>query len=107
MQLYLRLILLQSLDTSNVVIGVFHDLKKAFSTVDHTIILKKYGFRSNAHKWLTSYLTGRIQYIICDDGHKYSTLNLTCGVHQGSIVGPLLVILYVNDICNVQIYYVK
>ena len=76
-----------SLDSSDIVIGVFLDLKKAFDTVDHTILLKKlyaYGIRSNAHKWLTSYLTGRTQYVVYD-GHKSSTLNLTCGVPQGSI----------------------
>ena len=53
------------------------------------------------HKWLTSYLTGRTQYVVYD-GPKSSTLNVTCGVPQGSILGPLLFIIYVNDICNVS-----
>ena len=89
-----------SLDSSNIVIGVFLDLKKAFDTVDHTILLKKlyaYGIRDKAHKCPTSYLTGRTQYVIYD-GHKSSTLNMTCGVPQGSILGTLLFIIYVNDI---------
>ena len=66
-------------------IGVFLDLKKAFDTVDHTIILKKlytYGIRSNAHKRLTSYLPGRTQYVVYDV-HKSSTFNVTCGVPHG------------------------
>ena len=68
------------------------------------MLLKKvyaYGIGSNTHTWLTSYLTGRIQYVVYD-GHKSSTLNLTSGVPQGSILGPLLFIIYVNDICNVS-----
>ena len=72
--------------TNNIVIGVFLDLKKAFDTVDYTILLKKlyaYGIRGKAHTWLTSYLTDRTQYVVYD-GHKSSTLNMTCGVPQGS-----------------------
>ena len=93
-----------SLDSSDIVIGVFLDLRKAFDTEDHTLLLKKlyaYAIRSKAHKWLTSYLTGRTQYVVYD-GHKSSTLNLTCGVPHGLILSPLLFIIYVNDICNVS-----
>ena len=87
----------KSLDSSNIVTGVFIDLKKAFDTVDHTILLKKpysYEIGGKAHKWLTSYLTGRTQYVVYD-GNKSSTLNMTCRVPQGSILGPLLFIYYI------------
>ena len=93
-----------SLYSNNIVIGDFLYLKNAFDTVNHTILLQKlyvYGIRSNALKWLTSYLTGRTQYVVYDS-QKYSTLNMTCGVPHGSILSPLLFIIYVKDICNVS-----
>ena len=65
-----------SLDSNNIVIGVFLDLNKVFDRVDHTILLKKlyaYGIRGKAHTWLTSFLIGRTQYVVYD-GHKSSTL---------------------------------
>ena len=86
------------------VIGVFLDLKKAFDTVSHDILLKKmyaYGIRGNAFKLLKSYLTGRTQYVIYD-GEKSDTLPIKCGVPQGSILGPLLFICSMNDIGNIS-----
>ena len=93
-----------SLDSGNVIIGVFIDLKKAFDTVDHNILLKKvysYGIRGAAYSWLASYLSHRKQYVLYD-GNKSDIHTVTCGVPQGSILGPLLFIIYVNDICNVS-----
>ena len=85
-------------------IGVFLDLKKAFDTVDHKIILDKmhaYGIRGNILRWFRSYLTNRSQFVSYDDIQS-TTQTITCGVPQGSILGPLLFIIYVNHICNVS-----
>ena len=79
-----------------------HDLKKAFDTVNHRILLQKlhaYGIRGNMLKWFESYLTGRSKYVVYD-GVKSDVYTVTCGVPQGSILGSLLFILNMNDICN-------
>ena len=92
------------LDTGDIVIGVFIDLKKAFDTVNHKILLKKlyaYGIRGSILKWLDSYLTDRLQYVYYN-GSESNSDSITCGVPQGSILGPLLFIIYMNDIFNVS-----
>ena len=85
-------------------VGVFIDLKKAFDTVDHNILVKKlehYGIRGLAKYWVCSYLESRRQYVCINDSNSYC-LDVKCGVPQGSILGPALFILYVNDMCNVS-----
>ena len=82
---------------------VFLDLKKAFDTVNHRCLLQKleaYGVNANELKWFEAYLYQRTQ-VTCVNGQLSDPEGVTCGVPQGSILGPLLFILYVNDLPNV------
>ena len=79
------------------------DFSKAFDTVDHCILFDKlyhYGIRDTALELFRSYLTCRRQYVTYD-GAASSTRFMSCGVPRGSILGPLLFLIYINDLVNV------
>ena len=87
-------------DNGNMVGVMMVDLSAAFDMVDHDILLKKlevFGLNANAILWMKSYLSGRSQSVFVD-GCLSPPLNIECGVPQGSILGPLLYILFTNDI---------
>ena len=88
------------LDERNYVMGIFIDFKKAFDTVDHKIMLRKldcYGIRGHANMFLRSYLINRRQFTVAN-GVQSDIGFAKCGVPQGSVLGVLYFLLYINDI---------
>uniref|UniRef100_A0A672FF89 Reverse transcriptase domain-containing protein n=1 Tax=Salarias fasciatus TaxID=181472 RepID=A0A672FF89_SALFA len=92
------------LDNNNYFLSIFIDLQKAFDVINHSKLLKKmsmYGIRGVAHHWLSSYLENRNQYVHINDT-KSELWQIKCGVPQGSILGPKLFTLYMNDFAKVS-----
>jgi len=97
---------LNAIDNKMTTIGVFLDLSKAFDTIDHQILLRKlkyYGIRGLALEWFKNYLCNRKQFVNYN-GTSSSLRDITCGVPQGSVLGPLLFIIYTNDLPNALSY---
>ena len=92
--------ILQTLEKGDYTLGVFIDLSKAFDIVDHQILIEKlqyYGIDSTALEWFKSYLSNRKQYI-SSQSISENCLDIICAVPQESILGPLLFLIYVNDL---------
>ena len=92
--------IISALDSGSVTCGIFVDFQKAFDTVNHDILLKKlehYGFRGVINNWFRSYLTDRKQKVVIN-GFESESKILPHGVPQCSVLGPILFLIYINDL---------
>lgn len=97
--------LLHDLNKGDACAAIFCDLSKAFDCVNHRILLRKlsvYGFRGVALQWFNSYLSNRLQFVSLN-GNVSQKMTISSGVPQGSVLGPILFLLYINDIIQLNI----
>ena len=99
--------LANAVDNGKCAVGIFLDFQKAFDTINCGILLDKvycYGIRGISNDWFISHLSSRQQSVMCN-GHESENKMMRCGVPQGSILGPLLFLMYINDLTDVSIFY--
>ena len=92
----------KAMDNKLITYGLFLDFSKAFDTINHDILLSKlcrYGIRVNPLRWFENYLYSRNQVVKIGDTIS-SSQTIICGIPQGSTLGPLLFLLYINDLPN-------
>ena len=95
------------MDKNNITLNIYLDLSKSFDTLDHAILLDKlfhYGIRRNPLKLISSYLENRQQFVVFRNA-KSSILQISTGVPQGSMLGPLLFLIYINDFPSASSYF--
>jgi len=95
----------RSINSNKITIAIFLDISKAFDTVNHKILLHKLhtiGIRGNYHNLFVSYLSNRQQIVKIGDCYS-DMLSINCGVFQGTVLGPLLFLIFINDMCNLKL----